>query len=95
MRPSNQEDAQDIPAKRRQDCVQQIIMALEPFRKDASPISEQTDLVRDLNLDSLAVMDLLMDLEDRFEVSIPLNLMPEIRTVGDLADAVTSIREGT
>jgi acyl carrier protein len=39
-------------------------------------------------MDSLQVMDLMMELEDKFDVSIPLNLVAEIRTVGDLAEAV-------
>jgi acyl carrier protein len=39
-------------------------------------------------MDSLAVMDLMMELEDKFDVSIPLNQLAEIQTVGDLADAV-------
>jgi acyl carrier protein len=33
-------------------------------------------------------MDLMMELEDRFDVSIPLNLVPEIATVGQLADTI-------
>jgi acyl carrier protein len=41
-----------------------------------------------LKLDSLAVMDLMMELEEKFDVTIPLNLVAEIRTVGDLAEAI-------
>jgi acyl carrier protein len=71
-----------------------IVTALEPFRKGGTPITTDTDISQDLNLDSLAVLDLLMELEEKFDVSIPLNLVPEIRTVGDLAATVRKLREG-
>ncbi|MEX0808005.1 MAG: acyl carrier protein [Dongiaceae bacterium] len=61
---------------------------LRPFRKNETPIGRGSDLADDLRLDSLAVMDLMMELEERFDITIPLNAVPEIRTVGDLADFV-------
>ena len=66
----------------------EIIDVLVPFKKSDAPITAETEIARDLNLDSLAVMDLLMVLEDKFDVSIPLNLVPEIATVGELAKAI-------
>jgi len=71
----------------------EIVRLLEPFRKTAAPISSATDISRDLNLDSLAVMDFIMDLEEKFDISIPLNLVPEIQTVGDLVVIIARIRE--
>jgi acyl carrier protein len=66
----------------------EIVNALLPFKKSDAPITADTEIARDLNLDSLAVMDLLMVLEDKFDVSIPLNMVPEIATVGELAKAI-------
>jgi acyl carrier protein len=71
-----------------------VATALEPFRKGGAPITVDTDISQDLNLDSVAVLDLLMELEEKFDVSIPLNLVPEIRTVGELAETVRKLREG-
>jgi len=71
-----------------------VTAALEPYRKEGTPIVAETDISQDLNLDSVAVLDLLMELEEKFDVSIPLNLVPEIRTVGELADTVRRLREG-
>lgn len=71
-----------------------VATALEPFRKEGSLITAETDISQDLNLDSVAVLDLLMELEEKFDVSIPLNLVPEIRTVGELADTVRKLKEG-
>ena len=73
----------------------EIINALLPFKKSDAAITAETDIARDLKLDSLAVMDLLMVLEDKFDVSIPLNMVPEIATVGQLASAVRDSKTGT
>lgn len=65
-----------------------VVSLLGEFKRDEAIITRDTDISEDLRLDSLAVMDLMMELEDKFDVSIPLNLVAEIRTVGDLAEAV-------
>lgn len=67
---------------------EQVVNLLEPFRKADNAINRETDISQDLKLDSLAVMDLMMELEEKFDVTIPLNLVAEIRTVGDLAEAI-------
>jgi acyl carrier protein len=72
----------------------EIINALLPFKKSDEPITAATDIARDLKLDSLAVMDLLMVLEDKFDVSIPLNMVAEITTVGQLAKAIRDTKAG-
>jgi acyl carrier protein len=65
-----------------------IARLLERFRAGDKPIAYDTVIAEDLTMDSLQVMDLMMELEDRFDVSIPLNLVPEIATVGQLADTI-------
>lgn len=70
-----------------------IVQLLEPYRKTVAPIAATTDISRDLNLDSLAVMDFIMELEEKFDISIPLNLVPEIQTVGDLAATIARIKK--
>ena len=72
----------------------EIARMFEPFRKDDRPIMFETDMARDLNLDSLTVMDLMMELEEKYDISIPLNLVPEIRSVADLAATIQRIKEG-
>ena len=76
------------------DVLQTIAAALQPFRKGGAEITTATDISEDLNLDSLAVMDLMMELEEKFDVSIPLNLLPEVRTVGDLTATIRKLKEG-
>ena len=53
-------------------------------------ITSDTDVIRDLRLDSLAAMDFIMALEIKFDTLIPVDSMAGIRTVGDLADLLQS-----
>ena len=76
----------DLPP--RDKVIAEIVQRLEPFRVDVRPIAGSTVITKDLNIDSLAVMDMVMELEDRFDISIPLNDVAEIHTVDELADAV-------
>ena len=62
---------------------------------NAPAISDQTHIVDDLGLDSVAVMDFVMEIEDRMDVSIPLNKIAEIETLGDLIATVCSLKEAT
>ena len=50
--------------------------------------SPSTDLAADLNVDSVAAMDLIMEIEDRFEIDIPINLVSDMTTVADLVALV-------
>ena len=56
---------------------------LQPFVPAGQSVNEDTDLVADLGLDSLKVMKILESVEDRFDISIPLNVLPDVRTVND------------
>ena len=65
------------------DIFQELKQTLGSFVPQAQDIHEDTDLVADLDLDSLKVMKILELVEDRFDISIPLNIMPDVRTVKD------------
>ena len=58
-------------------------------------ITEKTDIIEDLGLDSLGVMNFVMAIEDFYDISIPLDRVAEIQTVGDLMRAVEDLRSGT
>jgi acyl carrier protein len=45
----------------------------------------------DLGLDSLGVMELVADVEDRFAVSIPNDVLSDIATVADIAQALMKL----
>jgi acyl carrier protein len=68
-----------------------IIRELNSVSNDTVEVNSDTNIVRELNLPSLAVMDLVMALEDHFDISIPLDRIAEIETVQELADLVRSL----
>ena len=50
-----------------------------------------SDLVADLGFDSLQVLEVVAELEDRFDISIPLNDVPATRTVGQVVAQVAAL----
>ncbi|MDZ7754577.1 MAG: acyl carrier protein [Gammaproteobacteria bacterium] len=56
-------------------------------------IDEDTDLIDELRLDSVKVLDLVLEIEDEFDVSIPLNSLADVRTMGDLARLIVHYGE--
>lgn len=46
----------------------------------------------DLGLDSLGVMELVADIEDRFAVTIPNDVLTDISTVEDVAKALVKLK---
>ena len=55
-------------------------------------ITDDTNIARDLGLDSLAIMNFIMALEDEYDISIPLDRVAQVETVGDLAEAIEELR---
>ena len=54
------------------------------------PVTGETNIVRDLKLDSLATMDFIMALETKFDTIIPIDGMAHVETVRDLAELLQS-----
>jgi acyl carrier protein len=53
-----------------------------------------SDLVADLGFDSLQILEVIAELEDRFDVSIPLNDVPVTRTVAHVVAQVARLVDG-
>ena len=68
-----------------ENILQALKEILQPFVPQGQAVNEDTDLVADMGLDSLKVMKILESVEDRFDISIPLNVLPEVHTVKDFA----------
>ena len=61
---------------------------LKPFNLENKPLLESTDIPAELNIDSVGVLDFIMEVEDHFDIEIPMNAVANIRTVGELATYV-------
>jgi acyl carrier protein len=53
-------------------------------------VSRETSFINDLGADSLDTVELVMELEDEFEISIPDEDAEKIQTVGNAIDYITS-----
>ena len=64
---------------------------LAPYQVEGKPITGDTVICDGTTVDSLTVMDMIVELEDRFDIAIPMKRVCEIRTVDQLADTVLAL----
>ncbi|HAG6468518.1 TPA: acyl carrier protein [Escherichia coli] len=65
-----------------------ILSCLQDLVENGVEIKPDSDLVNDLGLESIKVMDLLMMLEDRFDISIPINILLDVKTPAQLMETL-------
>ena len=65
-----------------------IEIVSEQMGVDKSEITRETSFVNDLNADSLDTVELVMEFEDEFELSIPDEEAEKIQTVGQAIDYI-------
>jgi acyl carrier protein len=56
---------------------------LDALVEENIELQEESNFVADLGFDSLKVMKFLEKVEDRYDISIPLNILPDIQTIKD------------
>ncbi len=79
-------DAQAIESK-----VIEIIS--EQMGVDKSEITRDTSFINDLNADSLDTVELVMEFEDEFDMSIPDEEAEKIQTVGAAIDYIINVAQ--
>jgi len=62
----------------------------EQMAINKAEITRETSFVNDLNADSLDIVELVMEFEDNFEMSIPDEEAEKIKTVGQAIDYITA-----
>jgi acyl carrier protein len=85
LNPSGIREEEDLVFRR-------IAGLLEPQNKKGVKLTRDTDLVADLEIDSVTVLDTVMEIEDHYDISIPVNVISEIKTIGQLVDAIHAIK---
>lgn len=75
--------------------LQHIIDYLRSKLKGVAEIHENTDFTRDLNVDSLLIFGIVEELEDTYEIVVPLEMLykQQIQTVAELAKEVMRLIE--
>ena len=67
---------------------------LQRYNKEQIPLNAGTNLGSELNIDSVEVMDLIMEIEDKFNIDIPINLISDVERIEDLAKLVDDRMKG-
>lgn len=68
-----------------------IEIVSEQMGVDKSEISRETSFINDLNADSLDTVELVMEFEDEFDMSIPDEEAEKIQTVGAAIDYIMEV----
>ena len=63
----------------------------EQMGADKSEITRETSFINDLNADSLDTVELVMEFEDEFDMSIPDEEAEKIQTVGAAVDYIVNV----
>jgi len=61
---------------------------LGPFNEKEVEIKPETEIAVDLAIDSVSVMDFVMEVEDHFNIDIPLNVLSDTHTMQDMVGVV-------
>jgi len=89
------DQAKNVGMERTEDIQGRVLELLGSKIGAGRPVTLDSSVVNDTGLDSVSVMDFVMELEDEFDVTIPLDQLAEVRTVRDLADTVVAVSNGT
>ncbi len=81
------------PTPSRTQIFDKICELLVPYNPKNHEITMLSGIVTDLEVDSTAVFDLIMGLEDFYDISIPMELVSDIKTVGELVNATRQLTQ--
>ena len=71
------------------DTIRDIIV--EQLSVDASMVTEDTNLMKDLEADSLDAVEIIMAIEDEFEIEIPDEEAEKFVTIKDIVDYLENV----
>jgi acyl carrier protein len=72
------------------DIVPVLVELLKPYNPENKSLTAETDIPAELNIDSVGVLDFIMEVEDKYDIEIPMNAVASIRTIGELAAYVVN-----
>jgi acyl carrier protein len=80
---------EDVDVQQIESKVIEIIS--EQMGVDKAEITRETSFINDLNADSLDTVELVMEFEDEFDMSIPDEEAEKIQTVGAAVDYIVNV----
>jgi acyl carrier protein len=67
---------------------QEIRTILAAFLQNPPELTGSTDLIKDLNLESIQIMEFVVEIEDHYDVAIDLESLSHVHTISQLAEVV-------
>ena len=74
-----------------QEIYEVLVRLIGSVNKKGVAVTPATSFANDLEFDSLTVMDMVAAIEDEFDITLPLNMLPVLETVDQVATAVEKI----
>ena len=75
--------------------LQKLCHHIGHFASSGIEIVPESDLINQLAIDSVKLLNLVMEIEDEFDISIPINVLADVQTVRDLADLIHKIKSAS
>lgn len=76
-------------------CLKKIVAPYVQNDKAFSEFNERTDFLRDLEINSANLVDIILDAEDEFDIAIDNDSMDRMVTVQDAVNLIETKRRGT
>ena len=76
----------------RDETFDKVAKLIAPYNQKGIELADATSFAGDLEWDSLVVMDFVASVEDEFDILITMNMQAEIETIGQLVDAIETLR---
>lgn len=68
---------------------------LESISNSGLTITPDMNLINQLSIDSIKLLNLIMEVEDTFDISVPMNALTDVQTVADLANLIHKIKSAS
>ena len=75
----------------RQEVFDKVVEIIRPFAKDDDAlenVSEETNILQDLKVNSARLVDVILDFEDEFDIEVEDEDADTVDTVGDAVDLI-------
>lgn len=70
----------------REEIKKELMSIIDPYVHDKqllSGVSEQSDLITDLQINSAHIVDIVLDIEEKFNITVDDDAIGEMNTVGE------------
>ncbi len=81
-----------VPSQADDAIFQKVCALLGPYNRNDIPLTRSTIIVSDLEVDSVAVFDLIMEVEDAYDVTFPMETVSDLKSLGDLVETIRSLK---